>query len=239
MLLGQVFSPIVPSRSALQRGQGERDSRAWPDAVSVAVVTGGTGVLGKHAVRMLGKRGHEVRVISRGTGVNLATREAVDEAVKGADLVLHAASDTRRMGASDARRRVTSSPPLAKCATSCTSRSSESTRSRTATTGASSSVSASSSKAASRTPSCERPSFREGVVDDLEKGPGTRGRPGDLGALLAGGVSEASAAYPQTRPSAGQFCKARHVGVVSKAANGRLVKCSRDGSYNRWRYVWR
>jgi hypothetical protein len=59
------------------------------------------------------------------------------------------------------------------------------------------------------------------------------------GALLAGGVAEASAAYPQTRPSAGQFCKARHVGVVTKAANGRMVNCSRDGSYNRWRYVWR
>jgi hypothetical protein len=59
------------------------------------------------------------------------------------------------------------------------------------------------------------------------------------GTLLAGAVSEASAAYPQTRPSAGQYCKAIHVGVVTKAANGRLVKCAPDGSRNRWRYVRR
>jgi uncharacterized protein YbjT (DUF2867 family) len=69
--------------------------------MSVIVVTGGTGVLGRHAVRALGERGHDVRVTSRRTGVDLTAREAVDEAVRGADLVLHAASDSRRLGARD------------------------------------------------------------------------------------------------------------------------------------------
>jgi uncharacterized protein YbjT (DUF2867 family) len=72
--------------------------------MSVVVVTGGTGVLGAHAVRVLGERGHEVRVVARRTGVDLTAREQVDDALKGADLVLHAASDTRRIGARDPKQ---------------------------------------------------------------------------------------------------------------------------------------
>jgi uncharacterized protein YbjT (DUF2867 family) len=72
--------------------------------MSVVVVTGGTGVLGAHAVRVLGERGHEVRVVARRTGVDLTAREQVDDALKGADLVLHAASDTRRIGARDLKQ---------------------------------------------------------------------------------------------------------------------------------------
>lgn len=44
-------------------------------------------------------------------------------------------------------------------------------------------------------------------------------------------------AYPQTAPSAGQFCKDIHVGVTTSAANGRTVRCVFDGRYNRWTYV--
>ena len=72
--------------------------------MSLVVVTGGTGVLGRHAARVLSARGHEVRAVSRRTGVDLAVREAVDAALTGADLVLHAASDTRRLGAGDAKQ---------------------------------------------------------------------------------------------------------------------------------------
>jgi hypothetical protein len=61
-------------------------------------------------------------------------------------------------------------------------------------------------------------------------------------ALLAGGASAGSAAhehaYPQTRPSAGQFCKKIHRGIVTKAKNGRLVRCTAEGpSRSRWKYV--
>ena len=59
------------------------------------------------------------------------------------------------------------------------------------------------------------------------------------GALLAGGISEASAAYPQTRPSAGQFCKARHVWRGHQGGQRPHGQVPRDGSYNRWRYAWR
>lgn len=69
--------------------------------MTVVVITGGTGVLGKHAVRVLRERGHEARPASRRTGVDLASGVGLDDTLKGADLVLHAASDTRRLGASD------------------------------------------------------------------------------------------------------------------------------------------
>ena len=73
-------------------------------AVSVVVVTGGTGALGKHAVRVLAERGHELRVASRRTGVDLASGAGLDDATNGADLVLHAATDTRRLGAGDPKQ---------------------------------------------------------------------------------------------------------------------------------------
>gem|GEM_PF-5401097 len=43
-------------------------------------------------------------------------------------------------------------------------------------------------------------------------------------------------AYPQTRPSAGQFCKRIHRGRVTRAKNGRRVRCMPAGSRHRWRY---
>ena len=68
------------------------------------VVTGGSGTLGVHAVRVLRERGHEVRSLSRRSGVDLATGAGLDRTLEGVDLVLHAASDTRRIGARDARQ---------------------------------------------------------------------------------------------------------------------------------------
>ena len=44
-------------------------------------------------------------------------------------------------------------------------------------------------------------------------------------------------AYPQTKPSAGQFCKKKDRGVVTTAANGRKVRCTAEGSRSRWKYV--
>ena len=44
-------------------------------------------------------------------------------------------------------------------------------------------------------------------------------------------------AYPQTKPSAGQFCKRAHRGVVTRAANGRMVRCTAEGSRSRWKYT--
>jgi uncharacterized protein YbjT (DUF2867 family) len=68
------------------------------------VVTGGSGTLGVHAVRALRERGHEVRSLSRRTGVDLATNVGLDRALEDVGLVLHAASDTRRIGARDLRQ---------------------------------------------------------------------------------------------------------------------------------------
>jgi uncharacterized protein YbjT (DUF2867 family) len=74
--------------------------------LSVVLVTGGSGTLGPHLVAALRERGHEVRVLSRRPAAgthqgDLTTGEGVAEAAAGADLVLHAASDTRRRGKAD------------------------------------------------------------------------------------------------------------------------------------------
>jgi uncharacterized protein YbjT (DUF2867 family) len=73
--------------------------------VSAVLVTGGTGRLGTHAVRLLRARGHQVRVLSRRTGGDLRKNRGVREAAAGVEVVLHAASDTHhRFGAGDPRQ---------------------------------------------------------------------------------------------------------------------------------------
>lgn len=74
--------------------------------MSTVLVTGGSGTLGSHLVRGLRQVGHEVRVISRRPGVgthrvDLSSGEGVEAAVQGAQMIIHAASDTRRLGRSD------------------------------------------------------------------------------------------------------------------------------------------
>lgn len=74
--------------------------------MATVLVTGGTGTLGSHVVKLLRGRGHEVRVLSRrqggGTHVgDLTTGEGVAEAVQGSQWIVHAASDTRRFGRRD------------------------------------------------------------------------------------------------------------------------------------------
>ncbi len=65
------------------------------------VVTGGTGALGRRVVPLLQQAGHAVRQVSRrGTGpggvrADLATGRDLPAAVRGADVVVHAASDPR------------------------------------------------------------------------------------------------------------------------------------------------
>ncbi len=68
--------------------------------MGVVLVTGGTGTFGSKLVPVLAERGHEVRVLSRRAGAgthtgNLTTGAGVIQAAQGADLVVHAASDTR------------------------------------------------------------------------------------------------------------------------------------------------
>jgi uncharacterized protein YbjT (DUF2867 family) len=70
--------------------------------LSLVLVTGGTGRLGTHAVRLLRTRGHQIRVLSRRAGGDLRTGVGVREAAAGVELVLHAATDTHhRFGAGD------------------------------------------------------------------------------------------------------------------------------------------
>ncbi len=74
--------------------------------MSTVLVAGGTGAVGRHVVSRLRERGDEVRVLSRRPGAgthvgDLNTGEGVAEAAQGAELVVHAASDFRRLGRSD------------------------------------------------------------------------------------------------------------------------------------------
>ncbi len=77
-----------------------------PRAVSVVLVTGGSGTLGRPLVSCLSGRGDEVRVLSCRYGVgshlgDLSTGIGLAAATAGVDLVVHAASDTRRLGRTD------------------------------------------------------------------------------------------------------------------------------------------
>lgn len=74
--------------------------------MSTVLVTGGTGALGRHVVAHLRERGDEVRVLSRRPGAgthvgDLHTGAGAVDAARGAELVVHAASDSRRLGRSD------------------------------------------------------------------------------------------------------------------------------------------
>lgn len=67
--------------------------------MSVTLVTGGSGVLGRHVVKLLRERGDEVRVLSRrpggGTHVgDLASGTGLTDAMEGVDRVVHAATDS-------------------------------------------------------------------------------------------------------------------------------------------------
>jgi uncharacterized protein YbjT (DUF2867 family) len=74
--------------------------------MAIVLVTGGTGTLGRGVVSRLREQGHEVRVLSRRPGAgthegDLTTGAGVAAAAEGAELVVHAASDTHRMGGAD------------------------------------------------------------------------------------------------------------------------------------------
>jgi len=74
--------------------------------MSTVLVTGGTGVLGTVLTEELRRRGHEVRVLSRRAGAgthlgDLRVGTGADAAADGAELVVHAASDSRRFGRTD------------------------------------------------------------------------------------------------------------------------------------------
>ncbi len=51
-------------------------------------VAGGTGIAGTEVVRVAQQRGHRVRVLSRGNGVDVRSGEGLDDALAGADAVI-------------------------------------------------------------------------------------------------------------------------------------------------------
>jgi uncharacterized protein YbjT (DUF2867 family) len=74
--------------------------------VTAILVTGGSGTLGRQLVPLLREHGNDVRVLSRRPGggshvADLVTASGLADAVAGVDLVVHAASDTRRFGRTD------------------------------------------------------------------------------------------------------------------------------------------
>ncbi|HVA59531.1 MAG TPA: NAD(P)H-binding protein [Mycobacteriales bacterium] len=73
--------------------------------MSVVLVTGGTGGLGSKLVPLLRARGDDVRVLSRSSAGthrgDLTSGVGIGDAVAGAELIVHAGSDTRRLGKAD------------------------------------------------------------------------------------------------------------------------------------------
>ena len=65
-------------------------------------IAGGTGTLGRHVAAVLAERGHEVRVLSRGSAtykVDLSTGDGLAEALAGCDLVVDASNSPSAKGA--------------------------------------------------------------------------------------------------------------------------------------------
>ncbi|MET7770160.1 SDR family oxidoreductase [Nocardia sp. NPDC005366] len=74
--------------------------------MSTVLITGGTGALGTRIVDRLRRDGHQLRVLSRRAGAgthlgDLNTGAGVAEAAAGADLIVHAATDSRRLRCPD------------------------------------------------------------------------------------------------------------------------------------------
>lgn len=81
------------------------------ELMSTVLVTGGTGALGRLVVARLRDRGDDVRVLSRRAGAgthvgDLTTAVGVADAARGVELVVHAASDTQRLGRTDVEQTV-------------------------------------------------------------------------------------------------------------------------------------
>lgn len=90
----------VPRHPAPTAESAVPDATVAPRA-TVVLVTGGTGTLGRHVVRLARAGGHEVRVLSRsgapGTlAGDLRTGEGVATAVRGVETVVHCASSPTR-----------------------------------------------------------------------------------------------------------------------------------------------
>jgi uncharacterized protein YbjT (DUF2867 family) len=65
------------------------------------LVTGGTGTVGRLLTDRLLADGHDVRAVSRRTGVDLATGTGLAAVLESGPVVVHCATDTRHAGAAD------------------------------------------------------------------------------------------------------------------------------------------
>src|SRR5262249_36169736 len=61
-------------------------------------ISGGTGFVGSHLARDVARRGHEVVLLSRRTGVDLADGDALAQHLAGCDAVAHCAGINREIG---------------------------------------------------------------------------------------------------------------------------------------------
>ncbi|WP_322411340.1 SDR family oxidoreductase [Microbacterium invictum] len=68
----------------------------------LVAVVGGTGTVGAHAVRALREKGHDAVALSRSNGVDVATGDGLDDALRGAAAVI----DTTNLSALSARASV-------------------------------------------------------------------------------------------------------------------------------------
>jgi uncharacterized protein YbjT (DUF2867 family) len=76
------------------------------------LVTGGTGILGRPTVNLLTAAGHDIRILSRTTGVgrivgDLTTGDGLDVALDGVDTVLHLATSASKKDVGQTQRLVT------------------------------------------------------------------------------------------------------------------------------------
>lgn len=70
------------------------------------LITGGTGTLGRPTTELLRATGHDVRILSRSTGGDLATGAGLADALDGVDTVLHLATSASKKDVAQAERLV-------------------------------------------------------------------------------------------------------------------------------------
>ncbi|HZR52364.1 MAG TPA: sigma-70 family RNA polymerase sigma factor [Streptosporangiaceae bacterium] len=84
------FRELLPPPPAL-RHSGDNTVMTEEHTMKIAVA-GATGRLGRHIAEVLAERGHEVAAISRAAGVDIITGEGLADAIKGAEVIVDAAT---------------------------------------------------------------------------------------------------------------------------------------------------
>jgi uncharacterized protein YbjT (DUF2867 family) len=93
---------LAPGLTVMSQISRLRRHRGMPDNSPIIAIAGGTGTLGRRVTEELRSRGHDVRVLSRGSPdyrVDLTTGDGLGPAVAGCDVVVDVSNDRSKRAA--------------------------------------------------------------------------------------------------------------------------------------------